>query len=193
MTIQPISYQPLPENAVCVFRGKIFDVYQWEQEMFDGTKKIFEKLKRPDTVIVFPVDSEGFIYLARQQQPGTREYIGGIGGRAEVGEDPVSVAKRELLEETGMAASEFILLHAEQPVAKIDWSVYFYIAKDVKKVQDIALDWGEKIDLLRYTFAEFLDVAEWDDFTEIEIIPKILKAKIYPEQMKLLRQHFFQK
>ena len=36
----------IPKNATKVFSGKTFDVYQWEQEMFDGSKKIFEKLKR---------------------------------------------------------------------------------------------------------------------------------------------------
>ena len=51
---RPQSKQPIPANAKKVFHGVIFDVYQWEQEMFDGTKEIFEKLKRPDTVVVFP-------------------------------------------------------------------------------------------------------------------------------------------
>ena len=35
----------VPKQAKRVFKGVIFDVYQWEQEMFDGTKEIFEKLK----------------------------------------------------------------------------------------------------------------------------------------------------
>jgi len=30
-----------------VHQGVIFDVYQWEQEMYDGSIKIFEKLKTP--------------------------------------------------------------------------------------------------------------------------------------------------
>ena len=33
--IHPISEQPIPENAKKVFSWKLFDVYQWEQELFD--------------------------------------------------------------------------------------------------------------------------------------------------------------
>lgn len=45
---RPKSKQPIPENAKLVFKGKIFDTYQWEQEMYDGSRVTFEKIKRPD-------------------------------------------------------------------------------------------------------------------------------------------------
>ena len=46
MEIQrPKSKQPIPENAKRVFKGIIFDVYQWEQELYNGSKAVFEKLK----------------------------------------------------------------------------------------------------------------------------------------------------
>lgn len=38
----------IPEQAGCVFHGEIFDVYQWQQEMFDGSYERFEMLRRPD-------------------------------------------------------------------------------------------------------------------------------------------------
>ncbi len=36
----------IPPNAKRVFKGIIFDVYQWQQKMFDGSKETFEMLKR---------------------------------------------------------------------------------------------------------------------------------------------------
>ncbi len=85
MNLQPPkSKQPIPGNARLVFKGVIFDVYQWEQELFDGTKTTFEKLKRPDTVVVFPVLPNGKILLTKQEQPGKEPFIGATGGRAEV-------------------------------------------------------------------------------------------------------------
>src|SRR3989344_90768 len=99
---RPKSKQPIPENAKRVFRGVIFDVYQWEQEMYDGTRTIFEKLKRPDTVVVFRVLPDGKIILTEQEQPGGKgPFIGATGGRVDEGEDILAVAKRELLEESG--------------------------------------------------------------------------------------------
>ena len=45
----------MPEHAKKVFSGVMFDVYQWEQEMYDGSTATFEKLTRPDTAQVIPV------------------------------------------------------------------------------------------------------------------------------------------
>src|SRR3989338_5132089 len=94
---RPKSKQPIPENAKKVFDGVLFDVYQWEQKLFDGTKTVFEKLKRPDTVVVFPVLDDGKIILTEQKQPGKELFIGATGGRIDDGEDILEAAKRELL------------------------------------------------------------------------------------------------
>ena len=90
---RPKSKQPIPERAKRVFKGVIFDIYQLEQEMFDGSRAIFEKLKRPDTVVVFPVLPDGKIILTEQEQPGTELFIGATGGRVDEGEDILSAAK----------------------------------------------------------------------------------------------------
>lgn len=106
---RPSSKQPIPANAQKVFKGKLFDIYQWKQELFDGKKVTFEKLKRPDTVNVIPITSNGEIVISEQEQPGTDPFIGCLGGRIDEGEEPLEAAKRELLEETGMEASEYVL------------------------------------------------------------------------------------
>lgn len=38
----------IPPNAQRVFSGKIFDVYQWPQPLFDGSIATFEVAKRLD-------------------------------------------------------------------------------------------------------------------------------------------------
>ena len=130
---RPISKQPMPENAKLVFKGVVFDTYQWEIDGYDGSKKTFEKLKRPDTAMVVPVTEDGKIILGIQEQPNKPLFTGLIGGRFDEGEEPLEVAERELLEETGYKAKEWLLLDAVQPVSKIDWAVYTFIAKGVRK------------------------------------------------------------
>src|SRR3990167_5482373 len=137
---RPKSKQPIPPNAKRVFKGVIFDVYQWEQKMFDGSKATFEKLKRPDTVVVFPILPDGRIILTEQEQPGKAPFIGATGGRVDEGEEVLAAAKRELLEESGYEAEEFILWQAEHPASKIDWVIYTFIAKGLKKVGEMDLD-----------------------------------------------------
>lgn len=187
---KPKSKQPIPDNAKKVFKGVIFDVYQWEQDMYDGSKATFEKLKRPDTVIVFPVLPDGKILLTEQEQPGKEPFIGATGGRVDEGEDTLTAAKRELLEESGYEAEEFILWDAQHPTSKIDWVVYTFIAKGLKKIADLDLDAGEKIQLKPVTFDEFIDLGTNEKFAEKEIIFKLLEAKLYPEKKEELRKLF---
>jgi ADP-ribose pyrophosphatase len=45
----------IPPHASKVFSGIIFDVYQWDQQLFNGKIATFEALTRSSTVIVIPV------------------------------------------------------------------------------------------------------------------------------------------
>jgi ADP-ribose pyrophosphatase len=189
---RPQSRQPIPENAKKVFRGVIFDVYQWEQELFDGTKGTFEKSKRRDTVIVFPVLPDGKVILTKQEQPGMKPFVGATGGAIDEGEDVLAAAKRELLEESGHTAEEFVLWDAQQPLSKIDWAVYTFVAKGLKKVTDLDLDAGEKIKLMPTTFDQLVDIAttNYENFYEKEVIVKFFEAKLDPKKMQELKELF---
>ena len=189
---RPKARQPIPENAKRVFKGIIFDVYQWEQKMYDGSVQIFEKLKRPDTVVVFPVLPDGKIILTEQEQPGKGPFIGATGGRADEGEDILDAAKRELLEESGYEAKEFVLWDAQQPVGKIEWAVYTFIAKGLEKIADIHPDAGEKIKLITVTLDELIDlvVKQEKHFYEQEIVLKLFEAKFIPQKRRELEELF---
>jgi ADP-ribose pyrophosphatase len=193
MNIQrPKSKQPIPENAKKVFKGVLFDVYQWEQELFDGTKKTFEKLKRPDTVTVFPVLDDGRIVLTEQEHPGREPFIGATGGWVDEGEDILNAAKRELLEESGYEAEEFILWDSQQPMGKVEWAVYIFIAKGLKKVSEPNPDAGEKIKLLPITFDKLVEIATSgrENFYEKEVVVNFFEARLDPEKMKELKELF---
>ena len=188
MTIKrPESKQQMPEDASLAFKGTLFDVYQWQQQMYDGTFQTFEKLRRPDTVVVFAVLDDGSILLTKQEQPGKSLFIGAAGGRVDDGEDIEDAAARELLEETGYRAKDLELWHSEQPISKIEWAIYIFIAKGLEKVDDQRLDPGEKIILYPVSFDDFIDVALSDDFTEREIVKYVYEAKIDPQKLEDLR------
>ena len=184
---RPPSKQPIPPKAKRVFKGVIFDVYQWKQKMFDGSTKIFEKIKRADSVNVFPV-VDGKIILTEQKQPGSAPFVGAAGGRIDEGETPLEVAKRELLEETGLKAKDYVLWDAVQPVGKIDWAVYSFIAKGCRKVSNLKLDSGEKIKLKSFTFEEFIDLMSKDNYRDTEVALKVLRMKDDPLKLEELRK-----
>ena len=154
----------LPQNAEKKFNGIIFDVYQWQQEMYDGSFETFEMLKRPDTLQVIPVLDNGNIIVAYEHQPGKPPGWTILGGRQEEGEAPEDVIKREFLEETGMTADIWELQQSFMPYSKMDWTIYRYTARGIKKVQEPKLDAGEKIELKEVDWDEFIDIATSREF-----------------------------
>ncbi len=185
--VRPASSQSMPANAQCVFRGVIFDVYQWDQIDYTGKMQIFEKLKRPDTAIVIPVTEDGKIIYSIQEQPGKAPFMSLIGGRVDDGEDGLEAAKRELLEETGYDAQDWTLLDAAHPTTKIDWCIYTFVARGCQKVGEQDLDGGEKIELRFATFEEFARLVTHEDFREDGLKIRFLEAMLDPKKMQELK------
>ncbi len=191
MDIQrPQSVQPIPSDAKLVFHGEIFDVYQWQQEGYDGNMRTFEKLKRPDTACIIPITTEGKILIAHEQQPGRQPFLSLPGGRLEPNEDALHGAKRELLEETGYASTKWVIFDAVQPNHKVDWAVYTFLAKDCVKQTEQHLDGAERIKLQETSFEEFIDIVLTDGFDDPGLQIRVLKAKLDPIKMEELRQLF---
>lgn len=167
----------IPTQAQKVFKGIIFDVYHWQQKMFDGSEETFEILKRVNTIEVIAVTDEK-ICISHQSQPTKKDFYSLFGGRAEEGEEPLVTAKRELLEESGMVSDKWELYKIYQPLHKIDWDIYTYIAKDCRKVADTNLDAGEKIETMELSFDEFVDFVLSDKYWGNELVIDILKMKV---------------
>ncbi len=138
----------VPDNASRVFRGQIFDVYQWPQAMFDGTTKTFEMLRRPDTVQVIVVRGTD-ILLVEDEQPGRSAPTHFPGGRADDTDASwLAAAQRELREETGCVCKKWRLVAAPQPIIKIEWFTPIFLATDIAEQHAQQLDQdGEKITL----------------------------------------------
>jgi ADP-ribose pyrophosphatase len=166
----------LPPKAKRVFHGVIFDVYQWEQEMFDGTHETFEMLKRADTVEVIATRGDK-IFLTHQSQHNKSDFFALLGGRSEEGEEPLEAAKRELLEESGLASNHWELFQTYQPLHKMDWNIHTFIARDCEMVGQQHLDAGEQIELMECTFDEFVDAVLSEKYWGNELTLDILRRK----------------
>ena len=144
----------IPDSAERVFEGMIFDVYQWQQTMFDGSSETFEMLKRPDTVTAICV-VDGKILIIDDEQPHTGSRKSFPGGRVDASDRSAEeAAKREVLEETGYSFANWRLVNVRQPYTKIEWFVSVFLAWDVSGKQESTPDIGEKITLHTYSLDE---------------------------------------
>jgi len=158
--IVPSNAVLIPRHAKRVFKGEIFEVYQWPQEMFDGSIKTFEMVRRPDTVATIAVIEDKIIVL-EEEQPNLPTYYSIPIGRHDVaGETPLQGAQRELAEEAGLYFKNWKLITVRQITSKVEWFLYLYVATGlVKEATNTPENDGEKITVMRKTFEETKQLA----------------------------------
>lgn len=180
----------IPPQAKKVFDGVIFDVYQWEQVLYDGSTATFEMLKRPDTVQVIAVQGDQIV-IAKESQPMKENIMTLLGGRVEVGEDPLAAAKRELLEESGLTSDDWELWKTHEPSGKIDWTVYTYIARHCTQAEQPKLDPGEKIILQSVSFDEFVHIVTGDNFWGKDLTLNLFRIKEKDKSLQQFKKKLF--
>lgn len=171
----------IPEEATKVFSGRIYDVYQWPQEMYDGSTETFEMLRRPDTVKIIAVVTpeerrklknvvgittsvEDRVVITKQKQPRKDWFYDYPGGRVDVEDvDELTAAKRELREEAGLEFANWKLVEVHQPFSKTDWLVYTFVASGLVRQSKQQLDAGEIIELELATLPEIQTLSQKDD------------------------------
>jgi len=96
----------------------------------------------PDFVNILAVTQGGEFLVFRQTKYGIEgTSLATVGGYIEPGEDPLSAAKRELLEETGYEAQKWISLGQYRVDSNRGaGSTHFYFALQAEKVKDVDSD-----------------------------------------------------
>ena len=119
-------------------------------------------LEYPDWVTIIAITDGGQYVLERQYRHGLQKtYYEICGGTIEIGEDALTSAKRELLEETGYEGGEWTSFMTTSPNPAAMTNVcYTFVAKGVKKLKGQHLEPTEDIDVVEMTEEELLKVME---------------------------------
>ncbi len=119
-------------------------------------------LEYPDWVTIIAITDKGKYVMERQYRHGLQEtYYEICGGTIEKGEDALTTAKRELLEETGYEGGEWTYFTTTSPNPAAMTNVcYTFIAKGVRKVKEQNLEPTEDIEVLEMTEEEVLKAME---------------------------------
>jgi ADP-ribose pyrophosphatase len=103
------SYQVLKSEIK--YPGRAFTVRRDTLRMPDGREATFDIVDHAGSVVILPVDQDGNILFVRQHRhPVDLDLLELPAGMLNTDEDPETCARRELREETGMAAKVMELL-----------------------------------------------------------------------------------
>ncbi|MBR6701861.1 MAG: NUDIX hydrolase, partial [Clostridia bacterium] len=92
-----------------VYQGKIINVRRDEALLPNGSKAIREMVEHNGGVCIAPLTAEGeLIFVEQFRYPYMEVVLELPAGKLEKGEDPFEAGKRELEEETGCVADDYI-------------------------------------------------------------------------------------
>lgn len=105
----------------------------------------YSLLLKPAAVMILAFNDDNKLILVKEWRHPTKQILLGCpGGAIEDNEDPITAAKRELLEETGYQSDEFTLIGNAYPFPGVTMQkVYFVKASKVKKIAEPNLEPAE--------------------------------------------------
>ena len=161
-----LSWKTLARETV-LERGKFLRVEDHTVQLPDG--RIIEHwpwVITPDFANVVAITTENLFLCFRQNKYSFKgASLAPMGGYIEPGEEPLAAAKRELLEETGYAADEWLALgHYAVDGNRGAGTAYFYLAREARCVAQRNADDLEDQQLVLLTQAEVETALAAGDF-----------------------------
>lgn len=141
-------------------QGRIFTVAHEVVRLSSGLEQALDVVEHPGAVAIAARDEEGRLLLVRQYRHAVGAWTRELpAGRLEGGESPLDAARRELEEETGHRAREWMLLRVITPAPGFcSERVHLFQALGLELVEGepLARDPDEELELLRATPEEIL-------------------------------------
>jgi len=170
----------LIEEAVSseeIYKGKIVHLFCDTVRLPNGKEATREVIRHVGAAAVVPLTDEGNVILVRQYRyPFSQVMLEIPAGKLDIGEDPMDCAKRELIEETGYDAKEFVYLGAFYPsVAMLNEVIHLFLAKNMT-FRETNLDEDEFLHVEQRPLGEVVEAVMRGEIPDGKTQTAILKA-----------------
>lgn len=160
----------LSEEAV--FDGRLLHVRRMTVRLPNGKTSTRERIIHPGASAVVVLDDEGRIVLERQwRAPMNRAFWEIPAGKLDPQEGDFACAKRELAEETGLAARRWTRLGTiHNAIGYSNERIILFLARDLDETGVQKLDDNEFLQLVRMPFDEALAMTQDGRITDVKTI-----------------------
>ena len=163
-----------------VFQGKIVNIREDVAELQNGNRAEREVVEHPGGVGIVAVTKDNKVLMVRQYRyPMEEELLEIPAGKLDEGEDPFECAVRELSEETGYVANEYVDFGAIYPSPGFcRETLYLYLALDLQP-GEMHPDDNELLSLEAVDIDELIDMIMADKLRDAKSIVGVMKAREY--------------
>ena len=166
-----------------IYEGRVVHLFEDQVRLPDGQEARREVIRHPGGVGILPLMEDGTVFVVRQFRYPQGKVLTEIpAGKLEYGEDPLSCGKRELKEEIGAAAEEWVDLGKIYPTPAYDTEViHIYLAKGLSFGEQ-HLDPGEFLNVERVPLLTLYEQVMAGEILDAKTQIAVLKVKAMLEK-----------
>jgi len=159
--------KPIPIASRPIFQGRIVTVSVETLKYANGREYALDFVRHPGAAAVVALDGANRVCVVRQYRHGIGDFMWEVpAGKLDPGEAPAVCAERELLEETGVSAKDWLPMGIFLPAAGIFTEViHLYLARTLD-VGAAAPDEDEDLEVAWVPLADAVarvQRGEWND------------------------------
>lgn len=157
-------------DSTLAFEGVFLRLFVDHVRSADGHVSTREYLRHPGAVMVVPLLDQDHVLLERQfRYPLGRAIVEFPAGKIDAGESAFECGKRELLEETGYTAGRWSYLGGlHNAIAYSDEKIEIFLAEDLVRTGDSALDAGETLEVFEAPWRQLLEWVRDGSVTDVK-------------------------
>ncbi|MCL4560447.1 MAG: NUDIX hydrolase [Chloroflexi bacterium] len=181
----PIEYL----DSELIFQGRVFGLYKDRLRLPDGQIAGYDVIHHPGAITLIPIDPQGNLCFARQYRAAARgELLELPAGTLEPGEAPEACARREIREETGMAAGKLQKIGEcfLAPGYSTEF-MHFYLATELY-ASPLRGDDDEDITVERIPLQQVYAMAARGEIRDGKTLAGLLLARPHLESLQLLSE-----
>lgn len=170
-------------NSETMAQGGLLTVKRDTVRLPNGNISHREYVMHPGAVVIVPVLPDGNIVLERQYRyPLHQVFIELPAGKIDPDEDVLNTGQRELLEETGYTAQDWVKLGVQHPcIGYSNEVIHIYLARNLAAGKH-QRDSDEMLEVFNLGLAECLAMVQRGEITDSKTIVALFLAEKYLQQ-----------